>query len=70
MRFKLLGPLQVTADDGQLIPIQPPQLRGLLTVLLLNANSPVSAGQAARIGECVTADDQLKSYLPGMQVPS
>jgi DNA-binding SARP family transcriptional activator len=45
MIFELLGPLRVTADDGQLIPIHPPQLRGLLTVLLLNANSPVPAGR-------------------------
>ena len=45
MRFELLGPLRVTANDGELIPIHPQQLRGLLTVLLLNANSPIPAGR-------------------------
>lgn len=44
MKFEILGPLRVAGDDEQSIPINAPQLRGLLAVLLMNSNSLVTAG--------------------------
>ncbi len=43
MRFRILGPLEVEDDDGRLITIGGPQLRGLLGVLLLHPNRVVSS---------------------------
>lgn len=42
MRFRILGPLEVEDDDGRLITIGGPQLRGLLGVFLLHPNRVVS----------------------------
>jgi hypothetical protein len=44
MRFRILGPLEVW-DDGQRLPIDRPQQRALLAMLLLNANRVVSTEQ-------------------------
>lgn len=41
MEFRLLGPLEVIAEQGP-VPLGPPQQRALLTVLLLNVNEAVS----------------------------
>lgn len=40
MEFRILGPLEVSSDDGQ-VPLGGPNQRILLTVLLLHANQPV-----------------------------
>ena len=42
MRFRILGPLEVEDDDGRLVTIGGPQLRGLLGVFLLHPNRVVS----------------------------
>jgi DNA-binding SARP family transcriptional activator/energy-coupling factor transporter ATP-binding protein EcfA2 len=47
MRFLILGALEVRADDGSVVAINGPRLRGVLTVLLLSANEPVSAERVA-----------------------
>src|ERR671937_47683 len=41
MEFRILGPLEVEAEDGPL-PLGSPKQRALLEVLLLNANEVVS----------------------------
>jgi DNA-binding SARP family transcriptional activator len=38
--YRILGPLEVTAD-GQVIEVGGPRLRALLVILLLRANEPV-----------------------------
>lgn len=43
MQFKILGPLEVRADSGELIEISRPLHRSALAVLLLNAGRPCSA---------------------------
>jgi DNA-binding SARP family transcriptional activator len=45
MRFSLLGPLAVADTAGDPVSIPGPRLRVLLAVLLLHANTPVSAGE-------------------------
>ncbi|HZM75090.1 MAG TPA: BTAD domain-containing putative transcriptional regulator [Candidatus Limnocylindrales bacterium] len=44
MRFGLLGPVEVWADDGA-VPLERPLRRGVLAYLLLNANRVVAADQ-------------------------
>src|SRR4051794_33964120 len=46
MRFAVLGPLEVRADDGP-VSVGGPQQRALLVALLVHANEPVSAEQLA-----------------------
>src|SRR4051794_33741143 len=43
MRFGLLGPLTITADDGQPIEIHGRKARILVAMLLCRANQPVAA---------------------------
>jgi DNA-binding SARP family transcriptional activator len=45
VRFQLLGPLAATTADGKQISLGPAKQRGLLAVLLLNANAVVSTRQ-------------------------
>lgn len=42
MRYRLLGPLAVTTDDGEAVPVAAPKRRALLAALLLRANRPAS----------------------------
>jgi DNA-binding SARP family transcriptional activator/tetratricopeptide (TPR) repeat protein len=44
MRWRVLGPVEVTAD-GRTLPINRPQQRGVLAYLLLHACATVSAGE-------------------------
>ena len=45
VRFQLLGPLAATTADGEQIALGPSRQRGLLAVLLLNANAVVTTRQ-------------------------
>src|SRR5215472_6080037 len=45
MRFLILGPLDITADDGSALPVTRPLHRSALACLLLNANQPCSVAQ-------------------------
>jgi predicted ATPase/DNA-binding SARP family transcriptional activator len=62
--FRVLGPLEVVADD-QPLPLGGPQQRALLAVLLLNANRVVSRD---RIVEAIWGDDPPKSATNAVQV--
>jgi DNA-binding SARP family transcriptional activator/Tfp pilus assembly protein PilF len=54
MRFAILGPLDVSGEDGQRLPLGGPQQRALLAVLLLNAGRVVSTD---RLIECLWGDE-------------
>src|SRR4051812_29210528 len=43
MRFALLGPLEITDDDGAAVDLRGPKVRVLAAVLLCHANQPVGA---------------------------
>ncbi len=45
MRFKILGPLDITADDGSTVTVSRPLHRSALACLLLNAGQPRSVAQ-------------------------
>jgi DNA-binding SARP family transcriptional activator len=45
VRFRILGPLEVSDSRGTTIPLRAPKPRVLLLVLLLHANNPVSVGR-------------------------
>jgi len=47
MQFKVLGPLKVIGDDGEHLQISRGRQRGLLAVMLLRANEPLSPGRLA-----------------------
>ncbi len=47
MRFRILGPLEITADDGRPIAMTRRLHRSALALLLLNAGRPCSAGSLA-----------------------
>ncbi|WP_034262724.1 AfsR/SARP family transcriptional regulator [Actinospica robiniae] len=53
MRFDVLGPLQVHADDGSIVEVRGAMRRALLAALLLNAGSVVSAD---RLSDCLWGD--------------
>ena len=42
MRYRLLGAMEIRADDGALIAILAPKRRALLAAMLLEADRPVS----------------------------
>ena len=42
MRYSILGPIEVVADDGRRIDLGTPRQRAVLAILLLNANHVVS----------------------------
>src|SRR4051812_1524447 len=46
MEFRVLGPLEVRGDDG-VVAINGPMLRGVLAMLLLEANRPLNAERLA-----------------------
>ncbi|MBR7838241.1 tetratricopeptide repeat protein [Actinospica durhamensis] len=58
MRFDVLGPLQVRADDGSVVDVRGSMRRALLAALLLNAGSVVSAD---RLSQCLWGDRQAGS---------
>ena len=66
MEFRVLGPLEVTLD-GQAIPLGGPKQRGVLAMLLLQANETVSRGRLVEglWGENAppTAQRSLDSYI-------
>lgn len=45
MRFRMLGPLDITADDGSTVPVSRPLHRSALAYLLVNAGQPCSVPQ-------------------------
>jgi two-component SAPR family response regulator len=47
MRFRLLGALEVEANDGTVVAIAAPKRRALLAALLIDAGRPVSADRLA-----------------------
>jgi DNA-binding SARP family transcriptional activator len=47
MRFSILGPLEVRADDGRPVPVTRPLHRSALALLLLNAGQPCSSASLA-----------------------
>jgi DNA-binding SARP family transcriptional activator len=64
MRFRILGPLQVDGEEGpiQLAGAKP---RGVLAVLLLHANEPVSA---ERLVAAVWGDEAVAGTVRTVQV--
>src|SRR5579863_9767940 len=54
MRFSVLGRLEVTGDDGAVLPLPQPKQRALLAVLLLQANQELSV---ARLTEALWEQD-------------
>jgi DNA-binding SARP family transcriptional activator/Tfp pilus assembly protein PilF len=65
MRFAILGPLEVSGDDGQRLALGGPQQRALLAVLLLNAGRVVSTD---RLIECLWGEEPpaaARSLLQG-----
>ncbi|WP_353899508.1 BTAD domain-containing putative transcriptional regulator [Micromonospora harpali] len=64
MRWSLLGPVQVTAG-GRVLPIDRPQQRAVLALLLLNADRLVPAGQLVA---ALWADDPPASARTQVQV--
>ena len=65
MRFAILGPLEVSGDDGQRLALGGPQQRALLAVLLLNAGRVVSTD---RLIECLWGEQPpaaARSLLQG-----
>ena len=58
MRFAVLGPLQVRADDGSVVDVRGAMRRALLAALLLNAGSVVSVD---RLSQCLWGDRQTDS---------
>jgi DNA-binding SARP family transcriptional activator len=66
VRFELLGPLRVTTDEGVSIRVTRARQRSLLTVLLLYANQPLSAGQLSesqRDGETSCSGSALRTHI-------
>jgi DNA-binding SARP family transcriptional activator len=65
--FRVLGPLEVTSDNGRLIPIPRPRERALLSVLLLNADNVITHDQliAALWGHDLPRDPRgaIRSYV-------
>jgi DNA-binding SARP family transcriptional activator len=49
VRFRLLGPLLLEHDEGEVVVVGGPRLRVLLAALLLHANEPVSADALADV---------------------
>lgn len=49
MRFRLLGPLTVIADDGSLLSITQHRQRALLSVMLLHPNQPMTRARLASL---------------------
>jgi DNA-binding SARP family transcriptional activator len=45
MRYRLLGPVEATADDGGPLRVAPPRRRAILAYLLLHAGQPVTGGE-------------------------
>src|SRR5919201_2137885 len=64
MEFRILGPLEVEAEDGPL-PLGSPKQRALLEVLLLNANEVVSRD---RLIEAVWGDQPPATAPTALQV--
>ncbi|MBO4209950.1 AfsR/SARP family transcriptional regulator [Micromonospora echinofusca] len=64
MRWRVLGPVEVTVD-GRVLPISRPQQRAVLALLLLNAGRVVSAGHLA---EALWGDDPPSSARTQVQV--
>ncbi|MEH1015725.1 BTAD domain-containing putative transcriptional regulator [Micromonospora sp. CPCC 206060] len=64
MRWRVLGPVEVTVD-GQVLPISRPQQRAVLALLLLNADRVVSAGHLV---EALWGDDPPASARTQVQV--
>jgi DNA-binding SARP family transcriptional activator len=64
MKFGLLGPLEVRADDGP-VPLGPPQQRALLAMLLLDANRAVAR---ERLIEGLWGEDPPETAVKSVQV--
>jgi len=43
MEFRILGPVEVVADGGRLVPLAAAKQRALLAILILSANEPVAS---------------------------
>lgn len=54
MKYRLLGPLEVIADDGAVVAVSAPKRRVLLAALLLEANRPIAP---ARLSEALWGDE-------------
>jgi DNA-binding SARP family transcriptional activator/tetratricopeptide (TPR) repeat protein len=67
MRYRLLGPLSVAADDGAQIAVVRPKLRLLLAALLASANGVVSADRLVDVlwigSPPKSARQNLKTYV-------
>jgi DNA-binding SARP family transcriptional activator len=67
IRFRILGALDVRADDGRPVPLRAPKLRTLLAVLLLHANQPVGADRLTELlwpaGAPRSAAGALRTYV-------
>jgi predicted ATPase/DNA-binding SARP family transcriptional activator len=65
MEFRLLGPLEVLADDGRPLPLGGRRPRALLTRLLLHANEPVSTD---RLIDAIWGESPPASAAGALQV--
>jgi WD40 repeat protein/DNA-binding SARP family transcriptional activator len=65
MQFRILGPLEVTAESGGAVALGGARARALLAVLLLHANQPVSA---ERLAVALWGDDAPSGAIKTVQV--
>jgi predicted ATPase/DNA-binding SARP family transcriptional activator len=65
MRFRLLGPVEVLADDGSPLSLNSERERTLVAALVLAANRPVTA---SRLMEALWADDPPATAANALQV--
>jgi DNA-binding SARP family transcriptional activator len=71
MRFRVLGPLEVSVSDGTPVSVSAPKHRVLLSILLLHANHRVSADRLATAvwpgGPPRSAGGLLRTYVCGLR---
>jgi DNA-binding SARP family transcriptional activator len=65
MRFGILGPLEVSDDEGRPLPLAAPKQRAVLAILLLHANEVVSSD---RLTEDLWAGEAPASAVKSLQV--
>jgi DNA-binding SARP family transcriptional activator len=64
MEFRILGPLEVIADDGRPVPIDRPKARELMLVLILMSAQPASP---ARLAGALYGDSAVSTMQPALR---